>query len=240
MNPSTPLLAVRDLSVGSKEKTILHNITLTIAQGELHVLLGSNGAGKSTLLHALVGKPGYTTLGGHVTFAGKKLLDQAPEERAHAGLFMAFQQPIAVPGVSNMHFLQTAINAHRQAKGLEPAKSIACLHTIKSAMKQTAWDTSFLGRNVHEDLSGGEKKRSELLQLALLAPKLAMLDEIDSGLDSKGRALAIRLIRAQQQKGCAFLIITHYHDFAKELAPTKVHQLEKGIMTSVDASATHL
>ncbi len=225
-----PLLSIQNLTVSIQKKTILQNINLTIYPGEIHALLGNNGAGKSTLGHVLVGSPGYD-MQGNILFAQQPLQEMSPEARAQAGLFMAFQQPVEIPGVSNMQFLQTIIQKQHKTKKQTEMKSTTCLQHIKKALETTGWDKTFLGRSVNSNFSGGEKKRSELLQLLLLQPTLAILDETDSGLDSTGRQLLIQLIQEQQKKGSAFIIITHYHNLLEHLQPTKVHTLTKGILT---------
>jgi len=229
-------LVIRDLHVkiADEDKEILKGIDLEVKAGEVHAIMGPNGSGKSTLAHTLAGHPDYKVRGGTLSLAGQSLLGMSPEERSHAGLFLAFQQPIEVSGVSTMQFLQAMIEAKYTAQGLKKPKANETLTMIKRHLKRVGWDMSFLGRSVNT-LSGGEKKRSELLQLALLEPKLAVLDETDSGLDHEGRVLLTHFIKEQQKLGCAFLIITHYYDLLADITLDGVHCIERQRIVSGSA-----
>ena len=225
---ASPILTIRDLTVHGGGKTILHQLNLTIGHGELHGLIGPNGAGKSTLGYFLAGKPEHEHGGGSVSFFGEDLLGKKPEERAQQGLFLAFQQPIAIPGVQNFHFLQAAINGQRKLRGAPPLKIKDALVLMKSAIQRVGLGVEFLHRSLNDGFSGGEQKRNELLQMILLQPKLAILDEIDSGLDLEARKLLLEIIRSERKKGVSFLMITHYVDLLRDLKPDHVHIMKQG------------
>jgi len=179
----TPILEIKNLQATAGGTPILRGIDLTIGNGEVHAIMGPNGSGKSTLAHVLAGREGYEVTGGQALYGGKDLLGMPPEERAREGVFLAFQYPVEIPGVGNSYFLRTALNAIRKHQGLEPLDAMDFLSLIKAKMKSVDMDPALLNRSLNEGFSGGEKKRNEILQMALLEPKLAILDETDSGLD---------------------------------------------------------
>src|SRR5580692_2414233 len=178
-----PLLEIKNLHAGVENKQILNGIDLTINPGEVHAIMGPNGSGKSTLAHVLSGRPGYEITGGEVTLDGKDLLALSPEDRARMGVFLAFQYPVEIPGVNNTYFLKAALNAIRKSKGQEELDAVDFLELVKAQLKPLRMDETMLQRAVNEGFSGGEKKKNEILQMAVLEPKLAILDETDSGLD---------------------------------------------------------
>ena len=227
MNPQA-LLSIEQLSASVEGKPLLQGIDLSIQPGEVHFLLGPNGSGKSTLAYLLAGKPHYEVTQGKVRWQGVDLLEIAPEERAHQGLLMAFQHPVAIPGVTNFQFLYTAINEKRKATNLAPLTMPACLALVKETLQKIDLDLSFLHRPVNEGFSGGEKKKNELLQLMLLQPKLLILDETDSGLDLATRQWMGRQVLEMQRQGVACIVITHYLDLLEAIRPSKVHWLQKG------------
>lgn len=227
MNAS-PLLAVKDLSVQAGETQILKSISLDIPAGELHVLMGANGSGKSTLGMALAGHPQYDVTGGSATFAGQDLLAMAPDKRAQAGLFLSFQAPPEIPGVRNAVFVRTALNAVREARGETPLDGFDFLKDARKQSAELGLPKTMLNRPVNDGFSGGERKRNELLQLALLQPKLAILDEIDSGLDVDGVRAVTSLVQKLRGQGMAFLVVSHYLQMIEALEPDAVHRLEDG------------
>src|SRR5215475_4442826 len=182
MRPA-PLLSVKDLTVTVEGKQILNGLTLDVAAGEVHAIMGPNGSGKSTLAHVLAGRPGYEVISGSVTYQGRDLLALAPEERAREGFFLGFQYPVEIPGVNNVYLLKAALNAARKQHGLPEVDAFEFLTLVREKMSLMRMDESFLSRGVNEGFSGGEKKRNEILQMLILEPKLAVLDETDSGLD---------------------------------------------------------
>ncbi len=225
---SSPLLSVRDLRVDVAGHHVLTSLSLDIAHGEIVVLMGANGSGKSTLGMALAGHPRYEILGGTAMLNGKDLLAMAPEERARAGLFLSYQSPPDVPGVKTNLFIRTALNAVRHARGEKPLDAFDFLTRARSASAPLGLPDSMLGRPVNDGFSGGERKRNELLQLALLEPQLAILDEIDSGMDVDGLRAVIELVQKQRQAGCGFIVISHQLSLIEALQPDHVAWLQDG------------
>ncbi|MDD9912613.1 MAG: Fe-S cluster assembly ATPase SufC [Alphaproteobacteria bacterium] len=211
------------------DKTILNGINLTVQAGEVHAIMGPNGAGKSTLAHVLSGKPGYEATNGTATLDGQNLLDmEEPDERAHSGLFLAFQYPVELPGVNAAQFLRTALNAHRTARGEEELNGADFLRLARAKMADLKMDDAFLKRAVNSGFSGGEKKRFEILQMALLEPKLAVLDETDSGLDIDALKIVANGVNAMRQDDRGFIVITHYQRLLDYIQPDYVHILANG------------
>ncbi|MFZ4737876.1 MAG: Fe-S cluster assembly ATPase SufC [Bradymonadia bacterium] len=223
-----PLLEIRDLHVQVEDKPILRGLSLTIRAGEMHAVMGPNGAGKSTLAHFLSGRDGYTHTAGEVFFEGRDLLSMSPEERARAGVFLAFQYPIEVPGISNLYFLRTALNAIRRSQGAEEVDAADFMKLVREKAKLVDLTDAMLKRAVNDGFSGGEKKRNEILQMAILEPKLALLDETDSGLDIDALGMVARGVNALRGQGRGFLVITHYDRLLAHLEPDHVHVLAAG------------
>ncbi|SDM38749.1 Fe-S cluster assembly ATP-binding protein [Oryzisolibacter propanilivorax] len=226
--PSSALLDVRDLRVQVGERTILHSVSLQAEPGSLSVLMGANGSGKSTLGMALAGHPHYRVLGGQALLEGQDLLALPAHERARAGLFVSLQAPPDIPGVKNNLFLRTALNAVRAARGEEPLDAFDFIASAKAAARDLSLPEALLGRPVNEGFSGGERKRNELLQLALLRPRVALLDEIDSGLDVDGVRAVVALIGRLRAQGTAILVVSHYLHMIEQLAPDAVLRLDQG------------
>ena len=223
------MLRIEHLTVAVAGKAIINGLDLDIGTGEVHVIMGPNGAGKSTLANVLAGRDGYD-VSGRVEFDGRDLLALTPEERAAAGIFLAFQHPIEIPGVGNMYFLRTAVNAVRAARGLDEISARDFLGLAKEHMARLEMDPAFLSRSVNDGFSGGEKKRNEILQMSLLEPRLAILDETDSGLDIDAlRAVAdgIERLRGPDR---SFVIITHHRRLLDDIRPDRVHVLSGGRM----------
>ena len=222
------LLKIDDLKVAVGEKKVLNGVSLEVRPGEVHAIMGPNGSGKSTLAHVLAGRPGYTLNGGSVSFEGRDLLALSPEERARAGVFLGFQYPVEIPGVNNVYLLKAALNAARKHRGLPEVDAFEFLALVREKMKFMRMDESFLGRAVNEGFSGGEKKRNEILQMLILEPKLAILDETDSGLDIdalKVVAQGVNSLRAPQR---SFVLVTHYQRMLDYIVPDFVHVLVNG------------
>ncbi len=228
MTQPTPLLQVRDLRVQVGERTVLHSVSLDVQPGQLVVLMGANGSGKSTLGMALAGHPHYQVLGGQALLAGQDLLQLPAHERARAGLFLSFQSPPDVPGVKNNFFIRTALNAMHEARGQEPLDAFDFLSSAKKAAKELGLPEAMLNRPVNEGFSGGERKRNELLQLSLLKPRLAMLDEIDSGMDVDGVRAVVALVQKLRASGTAFIVVSHYLQMIEQLEPSAVLRLDQG------------
>ncbi len=222
------MLSIKGLKARVDTKEILKGLDLEIGPGEIHAIMGPNGSGKSTLAHVLSGREPYQVTEGSVTFLGKDLLALAPEERAHAGLFLAFQYPIELPGVNNAYFLRAAYNAHRKALGLEELDAVDFLAVAKEKLKILQMDEAFLKRPVNLGFSGGEKKRNEILQMAVLEPKLAVLDETDSGLDIDALRIVSGGVNALKAKDRSVLLITHYQRLLDYIVPDFVHVLAGG------------
>jgi Fe-S cluster assembly ATP-binding protein len=222
------MLEIKNLSAAIEGKQILKGINLTIRPGEVHAIMGPNGSGKSTLAQILVGREEYEITGGQVLFNGKDLLDMDPEERAHEGVFLAFQYPVEIPGVNTMYFLKAALNEVRKAKGLPELDAVDFLKLVKERMKILELDQSLLNRPVNEGFSGGEKKRNEIFQMALLEPKLAILDETDSGLDIDALRVVAEGVNRLKKADNAQLVITHYQRLLDYIVPDQVHVLHDG------------
>ncbi len=222
------LLSIRALHAGVPDKEILRGIDLEVRAGEVHAVMGPNGSGKSTLAHVLAGHPAFTVTRGEVRFDGRDLLAMPPEERARAGVFLAFQYPVEIPGVSNAQFLKAAVNEVRAHRGLEELDAMEFLAVLKDKLKLVDMDPSFTSRSVNEGFSGGEKKRNEILQLALLEPRLAILDETDSGLDIDALRTVATGINRLRGPDNAILLVTHYQRILSHVTPDRVHVLAGG------------
>jgi len=222
------MLSIENLHANAGEKPILKGLNLQINPGEVHAIMGPNGAGKSTLSHVLSGKDGYTVTEGKVMFCGKDLLDMAPEIRAREGIFLAFQYPVEIPGVSNIYFLKAALNAMRKHRGLDEVDAMDFLTLVKDKVKLLKMDEKFLYRAINEGFSGGEKKRNEILQALILEPKLCILDETDSGLDIDALKIVAEGINAMRSAERSFLMITHYQRLLDYVKPDFVHVLADG------------
>jgi Fe-S cluster assembly ATP-binding protein len=224
------MLQIRNLTASVAGTRVLDGLDLDVADGEVHAIMGPNGAGKSTLAHVLAGRDGYDA-DGQVLLDGQDLLAMAPEDRAIAGLFLAFQYPVALPGVGNMHFLHAALNAQRQARGEPEVGASEFLGEARAAMEVLGLDPSLLGRSVNDGFSGGEKKRNEVLQLTLLRPRLAVLDEPDSGVDVDALRAVAAGIAALRDEHRSFLVITHYPRLLELIIPDRIHILQAGRIT---------
>ena len=222
------LLDIRNLHARVEGKEILKGIDLMIRRGEIHAVMGPNGAGKSTLGAVLTGKPGYEVTEGSVSFAGRDLLAMAPEERSWAGLFLSFQYPVEIPGVGITNFLKTALNARRKAQGLEPLKAPEFLKLMKEKMALVQMKPEFSKREVNVGFSGGEKKRNEIFQMAMLSPALSILDETDSGLDVDALKIVADGVNALHTSETSAIIITHYRKLLDYVRPDVVHVLKAG------------
>lgn len=222
------MLCVEDLHVSVAGAEILRGVDLEVQAGEVHAVMGPNGAGKSTLAHVLAGRPGYEVTAGRARLDGRDLLVMTPEERAAAGLFLAFQHPVEIPGVQNLYFLRTALNALRRSHGLEPLDTKAFLALAEDRARLLAMDAAFLRRSVNEGFSGGERKRNEILQLAVLEPRLAVLDETDSGLDIDALHVVADGVNAMRSAERAMIVITHHRQLLELLEPDLVHVLFGG------------
>jgi Fe-S cluster assembly ATP-binding protein len=222
------VLSIKNLHAGVEEKEILKGLNLEVKPGEVHAIMGPNGAGKSSLASVLSGRPNYEVTAGSVTLDGKDLLDMSPEDRAREGVFLAFQYPIEIPGVSNINFLKTAMNEIRTYKGLEPMTAKEFLALSKEKQKLVEFDAKLVNRSLNEGFSGGEKKRNEIFQLAMLEPKLAILDETDSGLDIDALRIVSRGVNKLRNEKNAFIIITHYQRLLDYIVPDFVHVLSDG------------
>ena len=229
------MLEIRNLHAAIDGKEILKGIDLTVEAGEIHAIMGPNGSGKSTLSQVLAGHPSYQVTEGTVLFQGQDLLQLEPEERACNGLFLAFQYPVEIRGVTNAYFLRHALNARRKFEGLEELDPIDFLDVLDEKLATIDWDDSFVNRPVNEGFSGGEKKRNEILQLAVLEPKLAVLDEPDSGLDIDALKTVAESVNKLRSPDNATLLITHYQRLLNHIVPDRVHILVNGrVVTSGD------
>ncbi|WP_330948285.1 Fe-S cluster assembly ATPase SufC [Thermomonas sp. LB-4] len=222
------MLKINDLHATVAGKEILKGLSLSVAAGEVHAIMGPNGAGKSTLGNILAGREGYEVTAGTVEFEGKPLLELEPEERAAAGVFLAFQYPVEIPGVNNTYFLRAAFNAQRKARGEVELDSMQFLKRVREKLAVLHLKDELLHRGVNEGFSGGEKKRNEIFQMALLEPKLAILDETDSGLDIDALKAVADGVNAQRSNARAFLVITHYQRLLDYIKPDVVHVLANG------------
>jgi Fe-S cluster assembly ATP-binding protein len=222
------MLEIRELTASIGDKPILRGIDLTIPDGEVHAIMGPNGSGKSTLAYVLAGKDGYEPTQGEVLFNGKTMFDMAPDERAAAGLFLAFQYPLEIPGVATMTFLRTALNAQRKKRGEAEFSTPEFLKKVRDQAGKLGIDPEMLRRAVNVGFSGGEKKRNEVLQMALLEPRLAVLDETDSGLDIDALKIVSEGVNRLKSPNNAFVVITHYQRLLEYIVPDIVHVLSKG------------
>ncbi|AXY67839.1 Fe-S cluster assembly ATPase SufC [Thermosynechococcus sichuanensis E542] len=225
---SEVILEVRELTARVEDTPILKGLNLTIRAGEIHAIMGPNGSGKSTFSKILAGHPDYTVTGGEVLYKGKNLLDLPPEERAREGVFLAFQYPLEIPGVSNLDFLRVAYNAKRKHQGLEELDAFDFDDLVRQKIELVKLDEGFLSRGVNEGFSGGEKKRNEILQMALLEPTLAILDETDSGLDIDALRIVANGINQLTRPDNCILLITHYQRLLDYIVPDYVHVMEGG------------
>ena len=222
------MLEIRNLSASVGEREILRGVNLTVNAGEVHAIMGPNGSGKSTLAQVLAGHPSYTVTGGEVTYEGEDLLDLEPEERAQKGVFLAFQYPVEIPGVTNAYFLRAAYNEIRKAKGLEEADPMDFLDVLEEKLKIVEWGPEIMQRFVNAGFSGGEKKRNEILQMAVMEPKLAILDETDSGLDIDALRIVAGGVNRLKRPDSATIVVTHYQRLLNYIVPDFVHVLVNG------------
>ena len=222
------MLSIKNLEASVEDKQILKGLNLEVKDGEIHAIMGPNGAGKSTLASVLAGKEGYSVEAGTATLDGIDLLDLAPEERAREGVFLAFQYPVEIPGVNTTSFLKLAVNEMREHRGLEPLDAIGFLKLMKERMATVQMKKDLLNRNLNEGFSGGEKKRNEIFQMSMLDPKLAILDETDSGLDIDALRIVANGVNSQKREDNAFVVITHYQRLLDYIVPDFVHVLFDG------------
>src|SRR5262245_8240805 len=222
------LLEIKDLKVRAEDKDILKGLTLSVNPGEVHAIMGPNGSGKSTLARAIAGHPAYEVTGGQISYDGKDLLAMSPEERACEGVFMAFQYPVEIPGVNNAYFLKAALNARRKFQGQPELDAVEFMQLIRGRAKLLEMDQSMLNRAVNEGFSGGEKKRNEIFQMAVLEPRLAVLDETDSGLDIDALKIVAHGVNAMRSPDRAIVVVTHYQRLLNYIVPDFVHVLTDG------------
>jgi Fe-S cluster assembly ATP-binding protein len=222
------MLEISNLRANVADKEILQGLNLNVKAGEVHAIMGPNGSGKSTLANVLSGREGYEVTGGSAILDGKNLLELAPEERAQAGLFLAFQYPVEIPGVSNLEFLKASLEAIYSAQGKEPLSATELLKRAREACKQVNLDANFLKRGVNEGFSGGEKKRNEIMQMMLLEPKVAILDETDSGLDIDALQVVAKGVNAMRSADRSIILVTHYQRLLDYIVPDYVHVLANG------------
>jgi len=222
------MLQIKNLHASVEDKEILKGINLEVKAGEVHAIMGPNGAGKSTLSSVIAGNENFEVTEGEIILDGEDLGDLAPEERAHKGIFLSFQYPVEIPGVGNLHFLRTALNAQRRVKGLEELDAMDFLELAKEKAKLVQLDTAFMNRSVNEGFSGGEKKRNEIFQMAVLQPKLAILDETDSGLDIDALRTVAGGVNALRSPERGMVLITHYQRLLDYIVPDKVHVIAAG------------
>jgi Fe-S cluster assembly ATP-binding protein len=222
------LLEVKNLQVRVEEREILHGLTLTVEEGQVHAIMGPNGSGKSTLSHVIAGKPGYQVTGGEILFKGEDLLAMSPDQRAAKGVFLAFQYPVEIPGVATMNFLRTALNAQRKARGEGEFSTPEFLKQVREVAASLGIPQEMLKRGVNVGFSGGEKKRNEVLQMALFQPSLCILDEMDSGLDIDALRVASEGVNALRAPHRSMVVITHYQRLLDYIVPDVVHVMAKG------------
>jgi Fe-S cluster assembly ATP-binding protein len=222
------MLQIEDLRVTVEGKEILNGLSLSVGRGEVHAIMGPNGSGKSTLANVLAGRPGYEIVSGRVSYEGRDLLALAPEERARAGLFLVFQYPVEIPGVNNVYLLKAALNASRKARGLPEVDAFEFLTLVREKMRLMHMEDSFLSRAVNEGFSGGEKKRNEILQMLVLEPRLAILDETDSGLDIDALKVVAAGVNSQRSPERSCVLVTHYQRLLEYVVPDRVHVLVRG------------
>jgi Fe-S cluster assembly ATP-binding protein len=235
-----PMLVIKDLQVSVEDKPILKGLNLSVGSGEVHAIMGPNGSGKSTLSHVLAGRDGYDITGGEILYQGHSLMDLSIEERAHQGLFLAMQYPVELPGVNNMVFLRAALNARRKAHGEDELNAVEFMKLARQAAQQVEMDEKFLKRSVNQGFSGGEKKRNEILQMALLQPTLAILDETDSGLDIDALKIVAKGVNALRSPERSMIVVTHYQRLLEYIEPDYVHVLAGGrIVRSGDKTLAH-
>jgi len=222
------MLSIKDLCVSIEGKEILNGINLEIKAGEVHAIMGPNGSGKSTLANVLAGKEGYEITAGEVTYLGEDLLDQAPEDRARKGIFLSFQYPVEIPGVPMVNFMKTAVNEHRKFRGEKPLTAGEFLKLMREKKKLVELDTELTNRSVNEGFSGGEKKKNEIFQMALLEPRLSILDETDSGLDIDALKIVAHGVNVLKSADTSTIVVTHYQRLLDYIVPDRVHVLYKG------------
>ena len=222
------MLIIKDLRATVGERQVLDGLSLEVPAGEVHAIMGPNGSGKSTLAYTLAGRPGYTVTGGSVRYRGEDLLALAPEARAQAGLFLGFQYPVEIPGVNNVYLLKAALNAMRKQRGLPEVDAFDFLALVRAKMQLMQMDESFLSRGVNEGFSGGEKKRNEILQMLVLEPALALLDETDSGLDIDALKIVADGVNTLRSPDRAIVLVTHYQRLLDHVKPDRVHVLARG------------
>jgi Fe-S cluster assembly ATP-binding protein len=222
------MLKIEDLHVTVAGTAVLNGVSLEVPTGEVHAIMGPNGSGKSTLAYVLAGRPGYTVTRGRVSYDGKDLLALAPEERARAGVFLGFQYPVEIPGVNNVYLLKAALNAARKVHGLPEVDAFEFLTLVRDKMKLMQMDDAFLSRGVNEGFSGGEKKRNEILQMLVLEPRLAILDETDSGLDIDALKVVANGVNSLRSHERSFVLVTHYQRLLDYVLPDQVHVLVRG------------
>jgi Fe-S cluster assembly ATP-binding protein len=234
------MLIVEDLHVAVGTTAVLKGLNLTVPTGEVHAIMGPNGSGKSTLAYVLAGRPGYSVTSGKVTYDGQDLLALAPEERARSGLFLGFQYPVEIPGVNNVYLLKAALNAARKQRGLAEVDAFEFLGLVREKMKLMQMPEAFLSRGVNEGFSGGEKKRNEILQMLVLEPRLAILDETDSGLDIDALKVVATGVNSLRAPNRSLVLVTHYQRLLDHIVPDQVHVLARGrILRSGDHSLAH-
>ena len=224
----SPVLEIRNLHAQVTDREILKGLSLTVEPGEVHAIMGPNGSGKSTLAQVLAGKPGYTVTQGTVLFNGENLLQFEPEERARMGVFLAFQYPVEIPGVNNAYLLKAAVNAQREARGEAPIDAFEFMKLVRAQLEAMDMSKDFLNRSVNEGFSGGEKKRNEVLQMLMLQPSLALLDETDSGLDIDALKVVAKGVNSLRDGQRSFVVVTHYQRLLDYIIPDHVHVLADG------------